>query len=224
MTAVTRRWIAATLVAAVALALAAAVVFTRTSGAEPYEAGPQPTLPVPTRPSASPTPEPEPDPCLGGADRPFTPDTISFRDEVYPVMKLPRDALGVPGTPPLTQEGKWTFGWDGPPSPLPGARRGHVIVNAHTYPDGSALGNLFLDHLRDGDVLVARGEDQVQCYRVGRRFEVHAESRDSGYENPEGPARLAILACSGTRTGPGDWSHRTIWFAKAIDVSPPASA
>lgn len=223
MTAVKRRWIAAALVVAVVAALAAAVALMRAPADDEFEAGPQPTLPIPSH-STTPTPSPEPDPCRGGADRPFSPETISFEGKSYPVMKLPRDAQGVPGTPPLTQDGKWTFGWDGPPSPLAGAPRGHVIVNAHTYPDGSALGNLFLDRLADGDVLIARGEGQVQCYRVGREFEVHAESLDSGYENPKGPARLAILVCSGDRSAAGDWSHRTIWFARAIDVSPSASS
>lgn len=221
MPALTRSWLAAGLVVALVAVVLAVVAATRAES-EGYVAGPQPTLPIPSRPSPSATPEP--DPCLGGASQPFTPETISFQDEDYTVLELPRDAQGVPGTPPLTNDGKWAFGWDGPPSPLPGAERGHVIVNAHTYPDGSALGNLFLDRLEKGGVLIARGEGQVQCYRVERRFEVGAESRDSGYEDEQGPARLAVLACSGTRTGPGDWSHRTIWFARAIDVSPSASA
>lgn len=214
--------VAGAVVLALVAAVAAALLLSRLPE-DRFVAGPQPTLPIPTR-SVAPTPTPEADPCRGGADRPFTPASIEVAGQAHPVMELPRDARGVPGVPPLTDEGKRTWGWDGSPSPLPGARRGHVLVNAHTYPDGSALGNLLLDRLEDGDVLVVRGEGQVQCYAVERELEVPADSRDSGYESPRGPARLAILACSGTRTGPGEWSHRTIWFAKAVDATPRSAA
>lgn len=207
-------------VAVVAMAAAAILVVARLDAPRSAPSV-QPTLPIPTR---SPTTVPSPsDPCRGGADRPFAPATIEVAGDRHDVLRLPRDRRGVPGVPPLTPDGKWDFGWDGPPSPLAGATRGHVIVNAHTYPDGSALGNLFLDEIEDGDVLIARGEGQVQCYEVERRFEVPADSRDSGYENEDGPPRLAVLACSGARNGPGGWTHRTIWFAKAIDVSPSTS-
>jgi hypothetical protein len=57
------------------------------------------------------------------------------------------------------------------------------------------LGNLLLDQLEDGTILAVHGEGQTQCYCI--EFEVHAESRDSGYENDDGPRPLAILVCSG---------------------------
>lgn len=209
-------------VAAVAVALVAAFVLTQPDDSGVARPTPMAEATLPTIPPT--TPRPEPDPCLGGADRAFTPETISVQDTTYPVLALPRDAAGVPGVPPLTQVGKWRFGWDGAPSPLPGSRQGHVLVNAHTYPDGSALGNLLLDRLDDGAILIARGEGQVQCYRVEREFEVPADSRDSGYENEDGQPRLAILVCSGNRNAAGDWSHRTIWFAAKFDASPSPTA
>jgi len=216
----TRRRLALTLVVALVAVAVAAMGVVAQQRDDDFEAGPQPTLP--TFPPRSPTPTPEPDPCLGGADRPFVPETISVTGEEYSVLALQRDAQNVPGVPPLTQTGKWKFGWDVAPSPLPGSEQGHVLVNAHTYPDGSALGNLLFDRLSNGTILQVRGEGQVQCYRVERRFEVPADSRDSGYENDDGPRRLAILACSGDRSPSGDWSHRTIWFAQAVNATPKA--
>ena len=34
------------------------------------------------------------------------------------------------------------------------------------------------------------------------------------YYRLDGPPRLGIVVCSGKRTGPGQWSKRTVWFAK----------
>ncbi|MCD9153049.1 class F sortase [Aeromicrobium duanguangcaii] len=213
-----RKRLALTLAVTLVVVVAAAALAVTALQRDDVEAGPQPTLP--TFPSRSPTPEP--DPCRGGADRAFVPETISIRGKDYSVLALQRDAQNVPGVPPLTPSGKWEFGWDVAPSPLPGSRQGHVLVNAHTYPDGSALGNRLFTQLPQGTILEVRGEGQVQCYRVERRFEVPADSRDSGYENDDGPRRLAILACSGDRSPSGDWSHRTIWFAKAVNATPSA--
>ena len=54
------------------------------------------------------------------------------------------------------------------------------------------------------------------CYRVSRRQQVRARASLSGYYDTIGPPRLAILVCSGKRRGPGDWSHRTIWYATPV--------
>ena len=58
-----------------------------------------------------------------------------------------------------------------------------------------------------------RGQDRL-CYRVTRRLEVRADKAVPAYYRSGGRPRLAILVCSGVRRGPGDWSERTIWFAK----------
>jgi hypothetical protein len=137
------------------------------------------------------------------------------------VLALGRDSNGVPKTPPLTDKGKWEFGWDRGSRTRPGSRHGVVRLNAHTYPrDGSyglALGNRLLTRLHTGDLLVATGRDDDRlCYQVTRRIRVRAEQSVPAYYSSNGHPRLAILVCSGIRRGPGDWSHRTIWFAKPI--------
>jgi hypothetical protein len=48
---------------------------------------------------------------------------------------------------------------------------------------------------------------------VVRRDRVRAEKAIPDYYSSTGRSRLAILVCSGKRRGPGDWSHRTIWYA-----------
>jgi len=149
------------------------------------------------------------------ASRPFVPTRISVPGVVARagVIAPPRDARGVPGVPPLTEEGKRLFAWDRGQGIRPGARRGNVLLNAHTWPDGSALGNRLLSGLRKGDRIVVRGAHGRLCFRVTERVEVPADRPMHRYYARRGPHRLAIVVCSGRRLGPGVWEKRTVWFA-----------
>ncbi len=156
-------------------------------------------------------------------DKPFTPRSVTIPRVVGPtrVLALGRDRHGVPKTPPLSDKGKWQFAWDRASHVRPGSRHGVVRLTAHTYPrDGSyglALGNRLLSKLRIGAVLVAEGDrGQKLCYRVSRLVRVRAEHSSAAYYAAGGRPKLAILVCSGVRRGPGDWSHRTIWFAEPV--------
>ena len=148
-------------------------------------------------------------------DRAFAPRTISvpgvMRDVT--VVTPPRDANGVPGVPPLTSEGKSVFAWDREQGIRPGDPAGNVLLNAHTWPDGGALGNQLLAGLQEGDRIVVHGARSRLCYRVSERVEVGAETRMFRYYEQEGPPQLAIVVCSGRRLGPGIWEKRTVWFA-----------
>lgn len=154
------------------------------------------------------------------AERGFSPTRLDVPGVVGPtrVLALGRDRNGVPRTPPLTDAGKWQFGYDRASGTRPGGRHGVVRLNAHTYPwsgdHGYALGNRLLQRLHIGNRLIVTGPaGQQVCYRVTRRQQVTAHSRLHDYYSSTGRSRLAILVCSGTRRGPGDWSHRTIWYA-----------
>ncbi|GAA5108519.1 hypothetical protein GCM10023339_07650 [Alloalcanivorax gelatiniphagus] len=158
-------------------------------------------------------------PC-GTSQGEFIPTRLSVPGLVGPtrVLALGRDRNGVPRTPPLTDAGKWQVAYDRSSGIRPGGLYGVVRFTAHTYPwsgrYGSALGNRLLQRLHVGSRIVLTGPDgQRLCYTVSRRQQVRASSRMSGYYSSTGPSRLALLVCSGTRRGPGDWSHRTIWYA-----------
>ena len=73
------------------------------------------------------------------------------------MVSIPRDANGVPGVPPLTDAGKTEFAFDPDQGVRPGDRRGNVLLNAHTWPDGSGLGNQLLDGMRRGTMIVVSG-------------------------------------------------------------------
>ena len=129
---------------------------------------------------------------------------------VYPA----RVRVDVPGTPPTDGVGKQQFAFDRGQDVRPGDRRGNVLLNAHTFPDGSALGNRLLDGLEEGGRLVLAAGDRRLCYRVTERVEVPADQDFDRYYVKDGPAQVAIVVCSGERLGPGVWTKRTVWFAR----------
>jgi hypothetical protein len=85
------------------------------------------------------------------------------------IVPVRRTASGAVGTPPTTRRGKWLMGLD--PQVRPGAGKGTVIMAAHTWPDGSALGNALLRRLAVGDRLVlAKGDGSATaCYQITQR-------------------------------------------------------
>lgn len=128
------------------------------------------------------------------------------------VLAMHRLAGGVPAPPPLTASGKQAFAWD-KYGPKPGAARGNVRFNAHTYPDGSALGNRLLSRLKVGRRIILYGNGVALCYKVHRKI-VTTPRRLGAYYSTTGSPKLAIVVCSGRRLGPGNWTNRTIWYAK----------
>jgi hypothetical protein len=157
--------------------------------------------------------------CSQPVRRPFSPNRISVQGVTRhaTVLAVPRDEHGVPGVPPVSTEGKSQFALDAPGIP-PGAAAGNTILTAHTWPDGTAMGNHLLAKLQTGDRLVLRGKPgQGICYRVNERIEVSLVNPplDKIYAT-DGPPQIVIIVCSGTRLGPGNWTHRTIWFASPV--------
>ncbi|GAA4734035.1 hypothetical protein GCM10023350_17020 [Nocardioides endophyticus] len=158
-------------------------------------------------------------------DHGFRPTTIAVEGVLRATKVLARgqDRNGVPQPPPLTARGKWQLAWDKAAGVRPGDDRGVVRFTAHTYPYDNpppALGNLLLKRLRTGARLTVSGAGGEQmCYRVTRRQQVRADAFVSGYYDTVGKPRLAILVCSGKRRGPGDWTHRTIWYAVPVPAA-----
>jgi len=160
-------------------------------------------------------------------DHAFRPTTLAVDGVLASTKVLARgqDRNGIPKPPPLTTRGKWQLAWDKASGVRPGSGSGVVRLTAHTYPrdhprEGAkapALGNLLLSRLGTGARLeVAGAGGERLCYRVMRRQQVRASASASGYYSTTGKPRLAILVCSGKRRGPGDWTHRTIWYAEPL--------
>lgn len=144
----------------------------------------------------------------------FTPSSLSIAGITTRarVLALGRDRNRVPKSPPVSD--KRSFAWD-KTGRKPGSQVAVVKMNTHTYPDGSAMGNRLLNGLWVGDVIVVHGtRGESLCFDVVDRTQVPAEKRVRSYYRRNGPPRLGIVVCSGVRRGPGDWSHRTIWYAE----------
>ena len=163
-----------------------------------------------------------PRPVCDRVARAFVPEEIGVPGVTRgaAVVTPARDAAGIPGVPPLTTAGKSVFAWDRAHGTMPGGTTGNVLLNAHTWPDGSALGNRLLAALHVGDRLVVRGAEGRLCYRVTERVEVSADAGMYRYYDKVGPPQLAILVCSGTRVAPGVWTRRTVWFASPVTADP----
>jgi len=133
------------------------------------------------------------------------------------VLAVSRHADGEMGAPPLTDAGKRMFGWDKLGTP-PGWHEGSVPIDAHTWPDGSALGNKLLRYLQVGDRYILKGADgQKQCYRINVRREYPRDQVPwQRFFRTTGPPQVAIVVCSGRRLGPGNWLKRTVWFGTPI--------
>jgi hypothetical protein len=184
-------------------------------------------LVVPTRSAAFSPPSPTgtsdtaatvPAACLHQATRGFWPTRAKVQrvGKRIPVLWMGEYSSGIPKSPPLTSSGKRSFGWD-KLGPKPGSHRGNVRFFAHTYPDGSALGNKLLAHLWVGQRIILKDRSgHVMCYKVTKRIVVTPRSYAArvGYYSTTKSPKLAIVACSPPRLGPGNWKYRTIWYAK----------
>ncbi len=175
-----------------------------------------PLPPLPTL-TALPTPTPTPAACSTAESR-FVPTSVSIPGVVrkVEVAAMRRDAYGVPGVPPITGAGKTSMAFDLGSGIRPGDPRGNALLNAHTWPDGSALGNKLLAKLHKDDQIVVNGAGGKLCYQVTDRVEVPADDDGKRYYAKKGQPQIAIVVCSGKRLGPGEWTKRTLWFASPV--------
>lgn len=159
------------------------------------------------------TPTRIPGPCERGARRPFAPTSMDIQHvrTGLQVVGLPRDGADVPGVPPVSAT--YTVAWDAP-GPKPGGSSGLVRFNAHTWPNGAALGNAMLAAVHVGDRLTLRSGTTFLCYRVTKRVEVSGYQTYDPFFALDGPPQLAFIVCSGQRVGPGNWTKRTLWFGE----------
>lgn len=206
------RRVGGALVASMLIATLAAVV-TSSGPAVAAQSSPAPRA-VGASPAAETAPAARKAAKCPKAKREFKPKRIAISKfgGWFNVVQVGRTGSGEMGTPPLTSSGKWAIGWY--PSRGPGSRAGSVPLNAHTWPDGSALGNAMLRKLRKGRIIWLQGDVRAACYKIVKRAAYpRSKAPLKKILGARGKPRLAIIVCSGKRLGPRNWSDRTVWFA-----------
>jgi hypothetical protein len=150
---------------------------------------------------------------------PFVPVKVKIaKIGTVKVMGRNRSRTGVPKAPPLTTTGKSRIAWDRG-GVKPGSLVRHVLMNAHVWPDGSAVGDQLNLRLKRRTIVKVMGaQGQVQCYQVKKRKIGRNGKRLAKfyYGNATSKPRLAIVTCTGERLGPGNWAKRSVWLAKPI--------
>ncbi len=170
--------------------------------------------------SADPTSEPR---CLTTATGPIRPAkaVIPALNRTVDVVGVGRKRNGAIGSPPVTSRGKRLMGWDR--YNRPGTGRGSVILDAHTWPDGSALGNAMLRSLKTGSTFTIRdAAGRAVCYQiVERRSYRRSKLPRRKMFRTWGQEQAVIVVCSGKRLGPGNWLRRTVWYAVPVKAPDP---
>ena len=130
--------------------------------------------------------------CPSSLSKPLTPRRITIKGITYraKVIMPPREAGRVPGDPPLTEAGKEMFAFDKYTGIYPGSKFGVVRMNAHVWPDGSAVGNRMLKKMTIGKRIVVLGKTKKICYRVVDKVVVDANKTLLRYYRLDGPPRL----------------------------------
>lgn len=170
----------------------------------------------------SPTASASVEPACSTATVPFVPSQVRFGTERADVQALDQveettaDGRTILTSPTPTEFNPRVFAWD-KQSAKPGSDMGNVLLTAHTYSDGSALGNRLHKELRPGDQVTLAGPNGFVCYQVVERTEVTVDlyPTERVYDF-DGPPRAVITVCSGLRLGPGDWTKRTLWFLEPM--------
>lgn len=143
------------------------------------------------------------------------------------VIAVGKNSDGSMGTPPLTNTGKHQLAWFRGSS-KPGSGKGGVAMDAHSWPDGSALGNALYARVFKGDTVTLSdaGNKHRTCYRITNREQFNRSSVPMNRVvrgNGKGQI-LSMVVCSGQRLGPGNWTQRTVWTAVAVAPPKPKPA
>lgn len=136
------------------------------------------------------------------------------------VVTLAVTAEGDLGTP--SDANRTSAGWF--PSVLAGSDRGTVLMDGHTYHDGSAIFDTsFKDQVRAGMVMrLSCADGHTFSYRVS---EIVVDLSPASYPNlvksrnlyaASGPAQLVMVTCTDYLPAQRVWANRAVVIARPI--------
>lgn len=137
-----------------------------------------------------------------------------------PVLSLGLAGDGSIETPPFDQPR--SVGWFNG-GPKPGAAQGKVVLTAHTFHKGGALGNALHDEksgLKVGDVIrVTDASGKTLCYRYTKQAKLLVKNYDPNstavYDN-DGKPMLAIVICWDWDAARKFWDSRVVYYAEPL--------
>ncbi|WP_394276755.1 class F sortase [Luteococcus sp.] len=152
----------------------------------------------------------------------MTPTRATVGDLVRdtPVLSLGVAKDGSVATPPFSQPN--SIGWYNL-GPRPGDVTGKVVLTAHTFRNGGALGNAMhasKDGLRPGDVIrISDASGRTLCYRYTTSTKIAVKDYDPDSTvlyDAKGRHQLAIVTCWDFDARREHWDSRIIYYAEPI--------
>lgn len=178
-----------------------------------YTPGMTPTQPTPDDQPVPADCETHPGPLVG------TTLTLQGHGKAMPMLELGKAADGSPATPPGNDG--YTIAWYDQ-GPQVGSASGHVILTAHTFRYGGALGNeLNSGLLSEGDIFrISDGSGQTVCYRFSHALKVLVDDYDPTSDvlyDASGAPQLVLVVCADyPLTGHGEPQARALYYADLV--------
>ncbi|MEL4504113.1 class F sortase [Luteococcus sp. H138] len=164
---------------------------------------------------------PLPDGCATAAS-PIVPTRITMGDVTAdsPVLSLGMADDGSVKTPPFDQP--HSVGWFNG-GPQPGSSQGKVVLTAHTFHKGGALGNALHDSssgLKLGDLIrVTDASGKTLCYRYTKQAKLWVKDydpRSTAVYDTAGRPMLAIVICWDWDAARKFWDSRVVYYAEPL--------
>ncbi|SER48608.1 Sortase family protein [Propionibacterium cyclohexanicum] len=144
--------------------------------------------------------------------------TIDGRTPAMPMLQLGLAADGSPATPPGNDS--HTVAWYDQ-GPAVGSATGHVILTAHTFRYGGALGNeLNNGLLHEGDIIrISDGTGHTVCYRFSHALKVLVQDYDPRSDvlySQTGAPQLVLVVCADYPLTGGEPKARALYYADLV--------
>ncbi|MEL4357296.1 MULTISPECIES: class F sortase [unclassified Luteococcus] len=134
-----------------------------------------------------------------------------------PVLSLGLADDGSIATPPFSQP--FSVGWFNG-GPKPGSGKGKVVLTAHTFHKGGALGNALQSGLKQGDIIrLTDASGKTLCYRYTSSTKLMVKDYDpnsTAVYDTGGKPMLAIVICWDWDAARKFWDSRVVYYAEPL--------
>lgn len=156
--------------------------------------------------------EAQPTPLVG------TSASIQGHDGTMPMLSLGLDPEGAPATPPGNDG--YTLAWYDQ-GPAVGSNAGHVVLTAHTFRYGGALGNDLNDGMLKTGAIFRISDDagHTVCYRFSHALKVRVADYDPHSDvlyDTTGDPQLVLVVCADYPLTGGEPQARALYYSDLV--------